>query len=82
MVRHNPDGTTDDLPFAPGGVLSLLWLARCEAEGRFQEAEELRVFDAEVAGGEEWWATWEGGWTAWCPLAGGRAGWRWLDEES
>ena len=80
MTRHNRDGTTDELPFDSGGVLSLLWLHRCEAEGRFPEAEELRIFASAVAAGEAWWATWEGGWTAWCPLAKGRAGWRWLDE--
>ncbi len=82
MTRHNQDGTTDALPFDLDGPLSLLWLHRCEAEGRFPEAEEIRIFDARVAEGEEWWATWEGGWTAWCPLAEGRAGWRWLDEGS
>jgi len=82
MTRRNRDGTTDALPFDETGPLSLLWLERCEAEGRFPEAEEIRIFDSAVADGEEWWATWEGGWTAWCPLAEGRAGWRWLDDES
>lgn len=80
MTRVNGDGTSDELPFNPDGALSLLWLARCEREGRFPEAESIRIYDARLAAGRERFATWEGGWTAWLPVDNQRAGWRWLDE--
>lgn len=78
MTRVNDDGSTDELPFSPTGPLSLLWMQRCEREGIFPEAEELRPWDSKLANGREWFATWEGGWTAWLPIDNQRAGWQWL----
>ena len=80
MTRFNPDGTTDELPFDPKGALSLLWLNRCDREGRFPEAERIWTSDAQFVDGNELWASWEGGWTAYLALADGRVSWRWLDE--
>jgi hypothetical protein len=80
MRRHNADGTVDDLPFDPTGPLSLLWLKRCEERNVWPEAEEMKQFDSRIAEGKEWFASWEGGWTAVAPVGDGRAGWRWLDE--
>ena len=78
MQRVNANGTVDELSFDPQGPLSLLWLDRCEREGVFPEAEQMRTFDATLAEGREWFATWEGGWLAWLPVDNGRAGWRWI----
>jgi hypothetical protein len=80
MRRFNEDGTTDDLPFHPNGVLSTLWLDRFGAQGRFPEAEEMHSFDSNLAPGKEWYATWEGGFTAWLPIDNGKAFWKWLDQ--
>lgn len=80
MQRHNPNGTVDDLAFNPEGPLSLLWLSRAEKEGKFPEAESLKIFDAAWHPGQEWYATWEGGWVAVLPVGDTRASWRWLDE--
>lgn len=80
MRRFNRDGTTDDLPFDPKGPLSLLWMARCNQEGKFPEAEELHIYDSTIAPGEEQFATWEGGWVCYLPLNNQMAGWRWLDD--
>lgn len=78
MTRVNDDGTEDELPFNPEGPLSLLWLERCDREGVFPEAEEVRTFDSRLADGKERWATWEGGWVAYLPIDNQRAGWKWL----
>lgn len=80
LTRYNLDGTTDQLGFNPEGVLSNFWLERFGKEGRFPEAEELRAFDSKLAEGREWFASWEGGYTAWLPIDNNRATWRWLDE--
>lgn len=79
MVRYNEDGTTDDLPFNPSGALSLLWLNRCDREGKFPESERIWTSDAQFVEGKEVWASWEGGWLAFLPLADSRASWQWLD---
>lgn len=61
--------------FDPKGPLSLLWLHRCEIEGRFPEAEAWKVF-----GGRDV-VQWEGGWTAIRePSKNGNASWTWLDK--
>jgi len=79
MTRINDDGSTDELPFNPTGPLSLLWMGRCEREGIFPEAQTMRSFDSKLADGREWFATWDGGWTAWLPIDNQRAGWQWID---
>ncbi|MDP9365435.1 MAG: hypothetical protein M3Q10_14630, partial [Chloroflexota bacterium] len=80
MTRVNPDGTADDLTFDPNGPLSLLWLKRAEQMGKFPESEEMRQFPSTVGKGLAWFATWEGGDTAFKPAGDTRAGWAWLDE--
>ena len=81
LTRYNLDGTTTELTFNPDGVLSKLWLDRFAAHGVFPEAEEMRAFDSKLAEGKEWFATWEGGYTAWLPVDNNRAFWRWLDVD-
>lgn len=81
LTRYNLDGTVSKLPFDPAGVLSKLWLDRFAAKGVFPEAEEMRAFDSKMANGKEWFATWEGGYTAWLPVDNNRAFWKWLDQE-
>jgi hypothetical protein len=82
LTRYNADGTVDELPFDPGptGAVSLAWLNRCEKEGIFPEAEELRLWDSEVRPGEEWWASFEGGWRLIRSAGDNRDVWKWLDE--
>lgn len=81
IVRHNEDGTTDEFGFNENGALSLLWLNRCDAEGKFPEAERIWYSDAQFVKGKEMWASWEGGWTAYLPLVDSRASWQWLDAK-
>lgn len=81
ITRYNRDGTTDEFPFDTKGALSLLWLNRCDAEGKFPEAERIWFSDAKFVDGEEMWASWVGGWTAYLPLAESRASWQWLDAK-
>jgi hypothetical protein len=68
------DGKT--FGFDPTGPISLLWLARCRAEGTFPEAESWSLF-----GGRDV-VQWEGGWMA--IREGGdadpKAVWTWLDK--
>lgn len=79
ITRYNEDGTTDEFGFDPTGALSLLWLNRCDKEGKFPEAERIWWADAQFQDGKEMWASWEGGWTAFLPLVNSRASWTWLD---
>lgn len=80
IARYNPDGSVDKLGFNPEGALSLLWLNRCDKEGKFPEAERIWYADAQFVEGKEVWASWEGGWMAFLPLEDSHATWRWLDE--
>lgn len=80
ITRHNQDGTTDELAFNPEGALSLLWLNRCDKEGKFPEAERIWYSDAKFVDGQEMWASWVGGWMAYLPLVDSRASWQWLDD--
>lgn len=80
ITRYNQDGTTDEYGFDTEGALSLLWLNRCDKEGKFPEAERIWYADAQFVDGTEMWASWEGGWTAYLPLLDSRASWKWLDE--
>ena len=80
ITRYNRDHTQDEFGFDPNGALSLLWLERCDREGKFPEAERIWYADAKFVDGEEMWASWEGGWMAYLPLVDSRATWRWLDE--
>lgn len=80
ITRHNQDGTTDELGFNPEGALSLLWLNRCDKEGKFPEAERIWYSDAQFVEGQEMWASWVGGWTSFLPLVDSRASWQWLDS--
>lgn len=81
MTRYDPaTNKATDLPFNPEGVLSQLWLQRFGPKGLFPEAEEMVAFDSKLAPGLEWFATWEGGYTAWLPIDNNRASWKWLDE--
>ena len=80
MRRYNGDGSVDDLPFNEHGPLSLLWLERAEQEGNFPEAESIELLDTTHTPGRDWFATWEGGWTAVLPEGDTRASWMWLDE--
>lgn len=80
MDRYNTDGSIDELPFNPEGPLSLLWLERSEATGDFPEAESIQLLDSSLTPGNDWFATWEGGWIAVLPEGDTRATWRWLDE--
>ena len=81
LTRHNADGTTDALPFDPAGPVSLSWLRRCEREGVFPEAEEMRLWDSAVRPGAEWWVSFGNGWRLVKPAGDTRADWFWLDEE-
>jgi hypothetical protein len=81
ITRENRDGTVDEFEFDKNGALSLMWLNRCDAEGIFPEAETIWFADAEFVKGEEMWASWEGGWTAYLPLVDSRASWMWLDAK-
>lgn len=78
MRRINQDGTVDELQFSSTGPLSLLWMNRAETEGIFPEAEEITIWDSQLAEGKEYFATWEGGWVAYLPIDNQRAGWRWI----
>jgi hypothetical protein len=68
------DGET--FGFDPAGPISLLWLARCRAEGKFPEAESWSLF-----GGRDV-VQWEGGWMAIRDGGGAdpKAVWTWLDK--
>jgi hypothetical protein len=81
ITRYNLDGTQDQFGFDTQGALSLLWLNRCDKEGKFPEAERIWYADAQFVEGQEMWASWEGGWMAFLPLADSAATWRWLDGE-
>jgi hypothetical protein len=67
------DGRT--FGFDPTGPISLLWLARCRAEGKFPDAESWSLF-----GGRDV-VQWEGGWMAIRDGGGAdpKAVWSWLD---
>ncbi|MBA3585635.1 MAG: hypothetical protein H0W36_14155 [Gemmatimonadetes bacterium] len=80
LHRVNAGGTVDKLPFDPAGPVSLVWLKRCEEEGKFPEAEEMRLFDSGIRPGQEWWITFEGGWTLVKSAGDTRDAWRWLDR--
>ncbi len=80
LTRVNADGTVDELPFDPKGPVSLSWLKRAEEEGTFPEAEEMRLWDSNLRPGQEWWVTWEGGWTLVKSAGDTRDVWRWLDR--
>lgn len=82
MTRVNPDGSVEQLPFNPTGPLSLVWLARCEKEGVYPEAESMQSWDSKAAPGREWFATWRNGWTAWLPIDNARAGWTWIEGKT
>jgi hypothetical protein len=81
MTRYNTDGTTDELPFDVRGPLSLLWLNRCDREGKFPESERIWYSDAQFVDGQEMYASWEGGWVSYLPLDDSRASWSWLDTK-
>lgn len=80
LTRHNESGAADELSFDPTGPVSLSWLKRCEEEGIFPEAEELRQWDATVGKGRAWFASFEGGWQLFKPAGDTRADWMWLDQ--
>jgi hypothetical protein len=76
LLRHNLDGTTDELPFDKNGVISNAWLARGAKDVVYPEAREWWVVFDQTAGVNRHVVSFMNGWLLF-GSDGSRESWHW-----